>query len=561
MTRSHFAEAVAAYRIDPAGRRWIYVPYDQLTSAVGPLHREDPHRLGIVMVECPAKAARRPYHQHKLALVLANGRQFALEQAARGIAVRHVVARASVADALATVIAELGPLHMMEAAERELRHELEPLRATGALTVEPHAGWLTGPADFTTACGTPPWRMDGFYRHVRRRYDILMDRGKPRGGKWSFDADNRRPWSGDPPAPTPPTTEPDAITQEVIDLVRTRYGHHPGAIDPQALPTTHADAERAWRWALSSCLPWFGPYEDAMSRRSSGLFHTRIAALLNLHRLLPARVVADAIASAAPLASVEGFVRQIVGWREYVRHVHRATDGFRELPGHEVSTRATPGDGGWSRWSARAWPGAPGDGGACPSRLGAARALPPALWGTPSGLACLDHVVADTWREAWGHHITRLMVVANIMTLLDVSPRELTDWFWVAYADAYDWVVEPNVLAMGTFAVGDLATTKPYVSGAPYLAKMSDHCRACAFDPRRDCPITPMYWAYLARHADALAGNQRLAVPLAALRKRSAAARQADAATFERVSAAFTAGERVDQSTTTVLTSLAPPRS
>ncbi|MBC8067912.1 MAG: hypothetical protein IAG13_06215 [Deltaproteobacteria bacterium] len=149
------------------------------------------------------------------------------------------------------------------------------------------------------------------------------------------------------------------------------------------------------------------------------------------------------------------------------------------------------------------------------------------------------------WRHAWGHHITRLMVVANLMTLLDVSPRELTDWFWVAYADAYDWVVEPNVLAMGTFAMGDLATTKPYVSGAPYLAKMGAPCRSCAFDPKRNCAVTPMYWAFLARHEDALAENPRLLVPLAALRRRTPAQRSNDADTFVAVSRALADGEVV----------------
>ncbi len=551
MVSGRFSAELDALRVDPGGRRWVYVPYDQLTDAIGPLQRIPARELGIVMVECPAKASRRPYHQHKLALVLACGRHFALEQAARGVAVRHVVAppQVDIAAALDPVVRELGGVSMMEAAERELRVELAPLVAQRVIRVEPHGGWLTDETDFAAACGAPPWRMDAFYRHVRRRTGLLMDRGKPRGGKWSFDAENRRPYTGDPPAPVPPTTVPDAITSEVIDLVRTRFGNHPGVIDPASLPATRADAEHAWRWALEACLPDFGPFEDAMSTRSTGLFHTRIAALLHLHRLLPSRVVADAVGSSAPLASVEGFVRQILGWREYVRHVHRVTDGLRALPGGAAAQADGPGDGGWSGWTGRPWPATAGDGGACPSHLGSAQPVPPALWGAISGLACLDRVVRDTWREAWGNHITRLMVIANLMTLIDTSPRALTDWFWVAYADAYDWVVEPNVLAMGSFAVGDLATTKPYVSGAPYLDKMSDYCRTCAFDPRHNCPITPLYWAFLARHADVLAGNPRLSVPLAALRRRDPAKRRADAATFERVSRVLAAGGRVDGDT------------
>ena len=180
-----------------------------------------------------------------------------------------------------------------------------------------------------------------------------------------------------------------------------------------------------------------------------------------------------------------------------------------------------------------------------PSALGAARPLPPAYWGTASGLSCLDTVVADVWREAYTHHIPRLMVLGNLATLLDVSPRALTDWFWVAFADAYDWVVEPNVLGMATWGAGDVMTTKPYIAGAAYLHKMGDYCAGCAFDPKRDCPVTPLYWAFLGRHAARLGHNQRMAVPLAALRKRPAAQRARDAAVFDVVAARLAAGRTV----------------
>ena len=177
-----------------------------------------------------------------------------------------------------------------------------------------------------------------------------------------------------------------------------------------------------------------------------------------------------------------------------------------------------------------------------PSVLGASGPLPPVFWGSPSGLACLDRVVGDVWAEGYSHHITRLMVLANLATLLDVSPRELTDWFWVAYTDAYDWVVEPNVLGMGTYAVGDLMTTKPYVSGAAYIARMSDYCESCAFDPATTCPITRLYWAFLARHEVRLRDNPRLRLPLQALRKRPVARREEDARTFQHVRTTLAAG-------------------
>ncbi|MEM9463123.1 MAG: cryptochrome/photolyase family protein [Myxococcota bacterium] len=547
---SVFAQTLA--RINPrptAGRRWLYVPYDQLSDELGPLSREDPGTLGIVMLESPWKAELRPYHQQKLALVLANGRHFALEQARRGVAVRHEVAWGPMREALAPLVDELGPLTVMEPAERELRADLRPLVEAGALRVEPHEGWLTQADEFDPKGKGPPWRMDTFYRRVRKRTGLLMTNdGRYEGGKLSFDADNRRPWRGDPPAPEAPRFEPDPITREVGALVRDRFGHHPGRVDLGALPATYEDAQRLWQWARQACLPCFGPFEDAMSRHARGLFHTRVSPLLNLHRLRPAALVQQvAEDKALPLSSREGFVRQILGWREFVRHVHRATDGFRRgAPPPEVA----PGDAGYEGWAGEPWPQSDpsgvADGGAAPDALGAKALLPAAFWGRPSGLRCLDTVVESVWDEGYSHHITRLMVLCNIAALLDISPRALTDWFWVAYIDAYDWVVEPNVLAMGTIGTGPVMTTKPYVCGAGYLARMSDYCEDCAFDPRRNCPLTPMYWAYLARHRAALTGNPRLSLPLASLSKRPADRREADARIFAHVAERLARGQSVD---------------
>lgn len=554
---SAFLEALRALQDgrEEGGRRWSYVAYDQLSDRIGSLAEAEPGEAGIVLVESAWKAELRPYHKQKLLFVLASQRHFALEQARRGVAVRYRLTERPYADVLAGEAAELGPLASMEPAERELRAHLAPLVRDGRLRVRPHGGWLTTDEDFDGGQDGPPWRMDVFYRAVRRRTGLLMEDGRPAGGKYSFDAENREPWSGDPPAPSPPRFAADAITGEVAGLVERRFGRHPGRLDPGAVPSTLDDAERAWRWALDACLPHFGPYEDAMSVRSRGLFHTRVSPLLNLHRLLPARVVADAAGCGAPLASREGFVRQVLGWREFVRHVHRRTDGFRHLPGREPGpVRDRPGDAGWSRWIGGAWrdaeplgadggAGAPVDGGAAPSALGAGGPLPPAWWGATSGLRCLDEVVAGVLEEGWSHHIPRLMVLANLATLLDVSPRELTDWFWAAYVDAFDWVVEPNVLGMGTWGAGDLMTTKPYVAGAPYIRRMGDFCGSCAFDPATDCPITPLYWAFLARHRPRLEANPRMRLPLAGLGRRAPDARREDGRTFAAVRDRLARGE------------------
>lgn len=547
---SAFSDALHSVQGDrhqEVGRRWAFVAYDQLSDELAPLRTWGAAETGIVLVESTWKAGRRPYHQQKLALVLANQRHFALEQAKRGVAVRYEFTTKPYDDVLRAVAGEVGPLTAMEPAERELRRLLEPLVAEGCIEPVEHEGWLTS-TELFAELGDPPWRMDAFYRRVRKSTGILMDGGRPKGGKFSLDAENRSSWSGDPPAPSPPTFEADEITAEVCALVRRRFGDHPGCVDPSRLPVTRTDAERAWHWAKSVCMHHFGPFEDAMSTASRTLFHTLISPLLNLHRLLPRRVVSDVLALELPLNSQEGFVRQVIGWREFVRHVHLETDGFRRLPTGDPPTVELPGGAGW--WSAAesdresSGPTTHGrlDGGAAPSFAGADGPLPPALWGVRSGLTCLDVVVQGVLETGYSHHITRLMVVSNLGTLLDWSPRALTDWFWCAYIDAYDWVVEPNVLGMGTFAVGALMTTKPYVSGAAYIDRMSDYCADCAFDPKHTCPVTRLYWAYLERHRSRLEGNHRLRLPLASARKRSDDRKHRDRVIFEAVRTALTEG-------------------
>jgi len=366
---------------------------------------------------------------------------------------------------------------------------------------------------------------------VRVRTGLLMEGNEPAGGRWSHDVDNRQPWRGIPVAPTPPNFEPDAVTREVGEMIARSYADHPGVLDLRALPATAADAQTAWTWALRECLPHFGPFEDAFSHRSRSLFHSRVSPLLNLHRLVPRRLVEDVARLDIPIASKEGFVRQLLGWREFVHHVHCATDGFRDLPTHpDVAPKPTQDASGH----------------AMPSWLNAHAPLPPTFWGgRPSGLACLDDTVEAVWQEGYSHHITRLMVVSNIATLMGVEPRALTDWFWAAYTDAYDWVVEPNVLGMGTYALGGLFTTKPYVAGSAYLDRMGDLCERCAFRPGDTCPLTPMYWDFLYRNADRLRRNPRVSGPVASAERRDPSKRATDRAITACVSETLARGEAV----------------
>jgi len=519
-----FLGKLAELKRDPEGRQWFFVAYDQLTDEIGPLSEIAPNQAGIILIENHSAFRQRPFHQQKIAFQIANQRQFAIEQAIRGVAVDYVFSTTNFRDPIRQLLTQYGPLKSMEPSEFQLREELKPLVAENLIQVVPHPAWITSTEEFITCQAlSPPWRMDSFYRSIRKKTGILMDGKKPIGGKFSFDAENRRFWKGHPAVPDLLQFPTDPIKAEVCEMVRMQFNEHPGTLNVGSIPSTRQDAMAQWQWAKDMCMENFGPYEDSMSTDSSNIFHTRISSLLNNCRLLPAPLVADVLELDIPINSKEGFIRQVLGWREFVRHVHMLTDGFRRINGRSVQIESEPGSGGYENWSQKRWihPGnSLTDGGSAPSELGASNQLPPAYWGQKSGLNCLDIVVSNVWQESHSHHITRLMILCNIATLLDISPRQITDWFWIAYTDAYDWVVEPNVLGMGTFALGDLFTTKPYISGSAYISRMSDFCVECCFSPKRDCPIARLYWAFLQRHHQNLTSNPRMLPVLRSLSKR-----------------------------------------
>jgi deoxyribodipyrimidine photolyase-related protein len=534
--------AAAPTAKDIATRRWIFVPYDRFTDRVGPLAEQAPAQTGIVIVESTAKALRRPYHKKKLVVLISNMRHFALEQAAKGVSVLYHFSPESHGTALRKLQVErkLPALTCMTPAERELRLDLaHAIEAGLKLDFVEDATWTSTTDDFTSVYGAfqpaKSYVMDRFYRSMRQHTGILMEKGKPVGGKFSFDEENRKPYKGEIPAPRFPVFAPDEITQEVIGFVEETYGHHFGTVQNFNLPCTQGDAERFWQFFLKHALPHFGRFEDAMRDDEAQLFHSKTSVLLNLGRLLAMDLVRE-VAQAAedgsvPMASAEGFIRQLLGWREFMRHIHQQTDGYRLLAAHvpqekrhvpqEVSPDQTP-------EAAHAYPARKKHdayAGATPSALGAALPLPAVYWGATSGLHCMDTVVAQVMDEGWSHHITRLMVLSNLATLCGFSPRELTDWFWFAYVDAYDWVVEPNVLGMATYADGGLTATKPYVSGAAYIHRMSNFCGHCRYDPKKSlgkdsCPFTALYWTFLERNEKTLSGNFRLQMPYTTLRRK-----------------------------------------
>lgn len=527
-----FLDRIAGFEPTPeeaASRRWIYVPYDRLHDEVGPLAQSSPGETVIVMMESRAKGTRRPYHKKKLTLVLSAMRHFALEQGKRGCRVVYGSSPASFADGLLQLQDKWiwKELVVNRPAERELRIELRAAKERGLrVRAVTDTAWLSTSEDFEAVFGAfdleknkggkRQYLMDKFYRSMRSKSGFLMKGGKPIGGKWSYDSENRRAYHGEVPVPQRPTFPPDDITSEVMELIEQRHPEHFGNIAGFDLAVTRKDAETAWAFALENLLPHFGPWEDAMSTEHRDLFHSLTSPLVNLTLLRPRDLVeqvAEAFAAGSiPLASAEGFIRQLIGWREFMRHVHEATDGYRLL---EATTDKPTDDYA----------------GAEISYLNAHRKLPAVYWGVPSGMRCMDTVVAGVVDDGWSHHITRLMVLSNLATLCGFSPRELTDWFWFAYVDAYDWVVETNVLGMSTFGDGGLTATKPYVSGAAYINRMSDFCGKCPLDPKKtlgegSCPFTALYWSFLERNEDKLSHLQRMRMPLNTMRTRNAEQRR-----------------------------------
>ena len=553
-------------------KQWIFVPYDRLNDRIGPLAGISPQHAGIILIESHAKGRNRPYHKKKVLLVLSNMRHFALEQRARGLAVIYCNAPESYGVQLLGIQREFGLdlISVATPAERELRKDLASAETNGLqLKYVADDAWISTEEDWRTVFGSLPsardaerkqskgrqYLMERFYRHMRKKTGLLLTpSGKFIGGKLSFDEQNRNPFKGQVRVPERPSFAPDAITLELIEWLSSNGIESIGTFEGFDLPVTAADCGNYWQFALHQLLPHFGPYEDAMHSNEPMLFHSAISALMNISRLLPREVVADVQATydsmQVPLASAEGFIRQIIGWREFMRHMHTATDGFRTLPQTQDSP-ANRSANPYSHLLVKEINSAAPDRPATPSALDAHRPLPPAYWGVRSGMFCLDTATSQVMHQGWSHHILRLMVLSNLATLCGFSPRELTDWFWVAYVDAYDWVVEPNVLGMATFADGGLTATKPYVSGAAYINRMSDYCGKCALDSKRaigpgSCPFTALYWSFLERHQELLGTNQRMRMPYNTLGRKSPQEREALRNRAERAIDQLEAGSLVD---------------
>lgn len=336
--------------------------------------------------------------------------------------------------------------------------------------------------------GRKQWLMEHFYRQMRTKHKVLLNaQGKPEGGQWNYDHDNRKPWHGQPREPDDIRVARDhsALWQTIVDAGVKSFGN------PQAhrfaWPLHREEALEQLDTFIAHRLPHFGDFQDAMSEHAWRLFHSLISFALNTKMLSPQEVVQNTEAAyragSVPLAAAEGFIRQILGWREYVRGVYWANmPGYTE---HNVFQHSRP--------------------------------LPQWFWTGDTGMKCLSHAIGQSLEHAYAHHIQRLMVIGNFALLAGLSPFALHEWYLGIYIDAFEWVEAPNTLGMSQFADGGLLATKPYVSSAAYIDRMSDYCKSCQYQRKerigkQACPFNSLYWDFFARHRDTLGKQPRLAI-------------------------------------------------
>jgi len=477
------------------GPRILPILGDQLTPTLASLRAGDPARDRVLMAEVTDEASYVPHHKTKLAFVFSAMRHFAKELRETGWQVDYVRLddagnTGSIGGEVARALKRHGACDVLLTAPNEwrLREDARGWENTLGVPVETlddDRFLCSEPAFSAWAEGRKQLRMEYFYREMRRKTGLLMEGGDPAGGKWNFDADNRKPPPGGLFLPDPHAEEPDEITQEVLNLVEARFPDNFGALRPFRLATTRAGAEAAFDRFVTHALPHFGDYQDAMLTGAPYLYHSVIAPYLNVGLLDPlalCRRVEDAWRDGhAPLNAAEGFIRQIIGWREYVRGIY-----WLKMPGY-----------------------------ARENALGASRPLPGYYWTGETGMACMAAAIGQTRDHAYAHHIQRLMVTGNFALLAGVDPAELHQWYLAVYADAYEWVELPNTLGMSQFADGGLLASKPYAASGNYINKMSDYCSGCRYDVKAKtgtdaCPFNPLYWDFLVRNRARLDGNPRM---------------------------------------------------
>ncbi|PWK59265.1 cryptochrome/photolyase family protein [Roseicyclus mahoneyensis] len=472
--------------------RLVLVLGDQLTESLSALREADRDRDIVVMAEVMGEAAYVPHHPKKIAFLFAAMRKFAARLESQGWSVRYT--RLDDPDNTQTIPGELIRRASETGAHEVLATEPGEFRLIAALEecplpvhIFPDDRFVCSHAEFEAwAVGRKELRMEWFYRDMRRKTGLLMEGDKPAGGKWNYDHDNRKPAPGQITFDGPLHFQLDAVVIEVLDLVEARFAGNFGTLRPFWFATDRDGARAALDHFIIHALPRFGDFQDAMLDGNRFLYHAVISMYLNAG-LLGWQEVCEAAEQAwkadkAPLNAVEGFIRQIIGWREYMRGVY-----FHEGPDY---TRR--------------------------NALGHDRALPEFYWTAQTDMRCVGRAVEQTRDEAYAHHIQRLMVTGNFALLAGIDPHQVHEWYLAVYADAYEWVEAPNVIGMSQFADGGVVGSKPYVSGGNYIHKMSDYCKHCRYkigekSGDKACPFNYLYWAFLHRHRDRFGKNPRMA--------------------------------------------------
>ncbi|WP_110685555.1 cryptochrome/photolyase family protein [Salinicola aestuarinus] len=471
-------------------RPLILILGDQLNDALEVL-TQAPEDAVVALCEVKTEGDYVPHHPQKIVLILSAMRHFADTLRDKGYRVHY--SRLDDDDNCHDLIEEAERLaDAYQCDEIRVTHPgewrlLERIQSRGTrwrlfedtrfyCSLGDFGEWLEGRQRF---------RMEDFYRLMRKRTGLLMIDGEPAGGQWNFDKENRAPVRSDLEFPTPPTHRADEVTQAVTALVSEHFGHHFGTLERFNWAVTRRQALSDLRHFLDHALPHFGTYQDAISDDDPLLFHSRLSASMNLG-LLGAREVCEAVENAwqdgkAPINAAEGFIRQILGWREYVRGIY-----WQRMPDYKRE-----------------------------NRLDARRGLPDFYWNADTDLRCLRRALEMTRDNAYAHHIQRLMVTGNFALLCGVAPAALCDWYLAVYADAYEWVELPNTLGMTLYADGGYLGSKPYCASGKYIDRMSDHCRDCRYDVKQvtgedACPFNSLYWHFLETHRKPLENNQRM---------------------------------------------------
>ena len=488
-----------------AVRTLVVVLADQLDPQSVALEGFDTDRDAVLMMEVDAESTHVPSHKQRTVLFLSAMRHFGLELQGRGMRVRYITLDApgntqGFTEEVRRAVGVLKPERIVvtEPGEHRVATMIEGWEDATGLPVDvvEDRHFICSVESFNEwASGRKSLVLEHFYRMMRTRLSVLVDeQGKPEGGTWNLDKENRKAFKSAPRPPKPYEPRLDSVTREVIDLVERRFPDHPGTTKGFAWPVTREEALKALTSFIEHRLPRFGDHQDAMWTGQPTLYHALLSPALNLKLLDPREVVAGAVdayhAGRVPLNAAEGFVRQIIGWREFIRGVyHHAGPEYADLNALDAQGR-----------------------------------LPDFYWTADTDMVCMRECVGQVLGLAYGHHIQRLMVTGNFALLAGVHPRAISDWYLGMYADAVDWVTLPNTLGMAMHADGGLVGTKPYAASGKYIQRMSNYCDGCRYDPgerhgERACPFTTLYWDFLLRHEARFSTNQRMKMMLSHVKK------------------------------------------